>query len=148
MTVEFKQIEPIPSELLIELGNHKWLLLGNIWNILNIILKCFASSFHYCLTFFCSGLIIYRNNIKSLFSWCISCFHVSGSSTIQPPGTYDFSLVLLKCVTVHISPLTDFCGFLKGNLDQGSPNAGYVLLMFYHLYEGKVFCTIISILIP
>ncbi|KAL4610249.1 hypothetical protein ACB092_08G037900 [Castanea dentata] len=24
-----------------------------------------------------------------------------------------------------------------GNLDKGSPNAGYVLLMFYHLYEGK-----------
>ncbi|XVF19501.1 hypothetical protein REPUB_Repub11eG0115900 [Reevesia pubescens] len=25
-----------------------------------------------------------------------------------------------------------------GNLDKASPNAGYVLLMFYHLYEGKV----------
>ncbi|XP_059626746.1 tRNA ligase 1 [Cornus florida] len=24
-----------------------------------------------------------------------------------------------------------------GNLDKASPNAGYVLLMFYHLYEGK-----------
>ncbi|EPS61908.1 hypothetical protein M569_12883, partial [Genlisea aurea] len=24
-----------------------------------------------------------------------------------------------------------------GNLDQSSPNAGYVLLMFYHLYDGK-----------
>ncbi|KAH9700808.1 tRNA ligase 1 [Citrus sinensis] len=24
-----------------------------------------------------------------------------------------------------------------GNLDKNSPNAGYVLLMFYHLYEGK-----------
>ncbi|XP_028191105.1 tRNA ligase 1 isoform X3 [Glycine soja] len=24
-----------------------------------------------------------------------------------------------------------------GNLDKGSPNAGYVLLMFYHLYEGR-----------
>ncbi|KAA8544005.1 hypothetical protein F0562_021818 [Nyssa sinensis] len=24
-----------------------------------------------------------------------------------------------------------------GNLDRASPNAGYVLLMFYHLYEGK-----------
>ncbi|KAF6134725.1 hypothetical protein GIB67_002126 [Kingdonia uniflora] len=24
-----------------------------------------------------------------------------------------------------------------GNLDKSSPNAGYVLLMFYHLYEGK-----------
>ncbi|KAF9664985.1 hypothetical protein SADUNF_Sadunf16G0075200 [Salix dunnii] len=24
-----------------------------------------------------------------------------------------------------------------GNLDKGSPNAGYVLLMFYHLYDGK-----------
>jgi hypothetical protein len=27
---------------------------------------------------------------------------------------------------------------LKGNLDKASPNAGYVLLMFYHLYDGKV----------
>lgn len=26
---------------------------------------------------------------------------------------------------------------LKGNLDKASPNAGYVLLMFYHLYDGK-----------
>lgn len=26
----------------------------------------------------------------------------------------------------------------QGNLDKASPNAGYVLLMFYHLYEGKV----------
>ncbi|XXG44458.1 hypothetical protein AAC387_Pa01g4255 [Persea americana] len=26
-----------------------------------------------------------------------------------------------------------------GNLDKNSPNAGYVLLMFYHLYEGKDF---------
>ncbi|KAL9235068.1 hypothetical protein vseg_009864 [Gypsophila vaccaria] len=25
-----------------------------------------------------------------------------------------------------------------GNLDKASPNAGYVLLMFYHLYEGKM----------
>ncbi|KAK8459100.1 hypothetical protein SEVIR_2G072500v4 [Setaria viridis] len=25
----------------------------------------------------------------------------------------------------------------KGNLDKASPNAGYVLLMFYHLYDGK-----------
>jgi len=24
-----------------------------------------------------------------------------------------------------------------GNLDKASPNAGYVLLMFYHLYDGK-----------
>lgn len=30
-----------------------------------------------------------------------------------------------------------FFFFLKGNLDKASPNAGYVLLMFYHLYEGK-----------
>jgi hypothetical protein len=27
---------------------------------------------------------------------------------------------------------------LKGNLDKASPNAGYVLLMVYHLYDGKV----------
>lgn len=27
---------------------------------------------------------------------------------------------------------------LKGNLDKSSPNAGYVMLMFYHLYDGKV----------
>ncbi|MQL87277.1 hypothetical protein Taro_019799 [Colocasia esculenta] len=26
---------------------------------------------------------------------------------------------------------------VPGNLDKASPNAGYVLLMFYHLYEGK-----------
>ncbi|KAJ0083774.1 hypothetical protein Patl1_30766 [Pistacia atlantica] len=25
----------------------------------------------------------------------------------------------------------------RGNLDKNSPNAGYVLLMFYHLYDGK-----------
>jgi hypothetical protein len=30
------------------------------------------------------------------------------------------------------------CLFWKGNLDKASPNAGYVLLMFYHLYDGKV----------
>lgn len=30
--------------------------------------------------------------------------------------------------------------FLKGSLDKNSKNAGYVLLMFYNLYEGKV-CT-------
>jgi hypothetical protein len=26
---------------------------------------------------------------------------------------------------------------LKGNLDASSKNLGYVLLMFYHLYDGK-----------
>ncbi|XP_065865631.1 tRNA ligase 1 [Euphorbia lathyris] len=44
-----------------------------------------------------------------------------------------FSLEALAVFTFRVLQRVNH----PGNLDNGSPNAGYVLLMFYHLYDGK-----------
>ena len=75
--------------------------------------------------------------------WLFSCF-VCFNETIIQYILFSFSEIYnpLSFQKFYFLPLTlfSFFKFLKGNLDKASPNAGYVLLMFYHLYEGKVWC--------
>jgi hypothetical protein len=87
-----------------------------------------------------------RHGFKSIFSWSTFCFHVSCPSTGQSSGLYSFfthaNMYLLHLILWKLKCLTFYkCIYnFKGNLDKASPNAGFVLLMFYHLYGGKV-CT-------
>jgi len=96
-------------------------------------------------------VLLCRNWFKSIFPWCISCFRVSCASTSQSSSIYTlfFLNMIPNLEFFYYFSLTSFelVNILKGNLDKASPNAGYVLLMFYHLYDGKVLCSLFCHLI-
>ncbi|KAK4358754.1 hypothetical protein RND71_020983 [Anisodus tanguticus] len=69
------------------------------------------------------------NDVRHYLSLCYYVTNHAGTET-NP-----FSVDALAVFTFRVLHRVNH----PGNLDKSSPNAGYVMLMFYHLYDGKIF---------
>lgn len=91
-----------------------------------------------------SSLFIYLFAGTDSNPYCLDALAVFMFRVLQRVNHPVYFVVLLLYIWFLVSNsnylLLNLFVYFKGNLDKASPNAGYVLLMFYHLYDGKVYC--------